>query len=278
MLHVKPDNRLLVGELNSVVAQPAAASAALKPEPVMETGVEDGPLNGASVILGVTAKFPVPKPPPAPVTWTAQVPPCAVVLTVKEAVSAPEESIAHVGEGAPEKRFDPAGALIEHGNPRSAVPKEPAGAVTVTAPVVVGPEGGEIVSVTGTPFVKPIEAISLVPAPLTVMLYKPLGTAALTVKVPTTVPLLTVGLTVQVAGKDGGVPNVGSKFAVTAPNVETMLWHVAVPPAAKPDPERETTVPAAPDIGDTAIRGIIMKAPAGVAAESCAGSPSTPSV
>jgi hypothetical protein len=56
------------GELVSVVAQAAAASAALKPEPVMETGVEDGPIVGVSVIFGVTANVPVPKPPAAPVT------------------------------------------------------------------------------------------------------------------------------------------------------------------------------------------------------------------
>jgi hypothetical protein len=47
-------------------AQPAAASAALKPEPAMETNVKDSPLVGVSVITGVTAKLPVPKPPPAP--------------------------------------------------------------------------------------------------------------------------------------------------------------------------------------------------------------------
>jgi hypothetical protein len=79
---------------------------------------------------------------------------------VKEAVRAPVELIVHVGEGTPEKRFDPAGAVIEHGNPRSAVPKEPAGAVTATAPTVVGPENGEIARATGTPFMKMAVALS----------------------------------------------------------------------------------------------------------------------
>jgi len=93
-------------------AQPAAASAALKPEPATEINVKDSPLVGTSVIFGVTAKLPVPKPPPAPLTCTVQVPPCAVALTVKEAVRAPEELIVQVGVGTPAKRFDPAGALI----------------------------------------------------------------------------------------------------------------------------------------------------------------------
>ena len=62
-------------------AQPATASAALKPEPATVTNVNDSPLAGVSVIFGVTAKFPVPKPPPAPMTCRAHVPPWAVVLT-----------------------------------------------------------------------------------------------------------------------------------------------------------------------------------------------------
>jgi hypothetical protein len=153
------------GVLNNVVAQPAPASAALKPEPVIVIAAKDSPLAGARVNVGVTANVPDPKPPPPPRTCTVQVPPCAVALTVNLAESAPEESIAHVGDGAPAKRFDPDGAVIEHGNPRSAVPKEPAGAVTVTAPIVVGPENGETVSVTGTPFVKVAVALSfLLPA------------------------------------------------------------------------------------------------------------------
>jgi hypothetical protein len=142
------------GVLNNVAVQPAPTSAALKPEPAIETNAKDSPLVGASVIFGVTANAPDPKPPPAPRTCTVQVPPCAVAPTVNPAESAPVESIAHVGIGAPAKRLDPDGAVIEHGNPRSAVPKEPAAAVTVTAPIVVGPENGVTVSVTGTPFVK----------------------------------------------------------------------------------------------------------------------------
>ena len=142
------------GVLYKVAAHPAPASAALKPEPVIEINVKDSPLGGTRVIVGVTANVPDPKPPPAPSTCTVQVPPCAVALTVKEAERAPVELIAHVGIGAPAKRFDPDGAVIEHGNPRSAVPKEPAAAVTVTTPTVVGPENGVTVSVTGTPFVK----------------------------------------------------------------------------------------------------------------------------
>jgi hypothetical protein len=59
MLQDKLDNSP-VGELDSE-AQPAAASAALNPEPVMETDVEDGPVDGVSVILGVTVNAPVPK-------------------------------------------------------------------------------------------------------------------------------------------------------------------------------------------------------------------------
>jgi hypothetical protein len=56
------------GVLNNVEAQPAAASAAVKPEPAIEIGANDSPLVGVSVILGVTAKLPVPKAPPAPLT------------------------------------------------------------------------------------------------------------------------------------------------------------------------------------------------------------------
>jgi hypothetical protein len=43
MLHDKPDSSP-GGELYSVAAQTAPASAALKPEPVMDTGVRDEPL------------------------------------------------------------------------------------------------------------------------------------------------------------------------------------------------------------------------------------------
>jgi len=84
------------------------------------------------------------------------VPPCAVALTVKEAVRAPAELIVQVGEGTPEKRFDPAGSTIVHAPafPEGKVP------VTLTGPVPVEPENGEIVSVTGTPFVKVAVALS----------------------------------------------------------------------------------------------------------------------
>jgi hypothetical protein len=99
----------------------------------METNVKDSPLVGVSVIFGVTVNVPVPKPPPAPITCTPQEPPCAVAPTVKVAVRAPE-LIVHVGEGALEKRFDPAGAVIVHA-PLSADVKVPE---TVTA-VPVGP-------------------------------------------------------------------------------------------------------------------------------------------
>jgi hypothetical protein len=68
---------------------------------------------------------------------------------VKEAVRAPVELIVHVGEGDPEKRFDPAGAVIVHGPALAAV-----NVPDTLAAVPVGPEGGEIVSVTATPFVK----------------------------------------------------------------------------------------------------------------------------
>jgi len=158
MLQETPGPSRPGGVLYSVPAQPTPASAALKPEPVMETDVKDSPLVGVSVIFGTTAKLPVPKPPPAPKTCTAQVPPCAVVLTVKEAVRAPAV-IVHVGEGTPEKRFDPAGATIVHA-PLSAEVKVP---VTLTGPVPVKPEEGEIVSVTGTPFVKVAVALSTCP-------------------------------------------------------------------------------------------------------------------
>ena len=83
-------------------------------------------------------------------------PPCAVVLTVKEAVRAPEELIVHVGDGTPEKRFDPDGATIVHA-PASADVKVP---VTLTGPVPGGPEYGEIARATGTPFVKVAVALS----------------------------------------------------------------------------------------------------------------------
>lgn len=93
-------------------AQPAAASAALKPEPATDTSVKDSPLVGFSVIVGVTAKLPVPTFPAAVTTVTVQVPPCALALTVKEAVRAPEELTVQVGVGTPAKRFDPAGAVM----------------------------------------------------------------------------------------------------------------------------------------------------------------------
>ena len=66
-----------------------------------------------------------------------------------------------VGEGAPAKRLDPAGAVIVHG-PASAAVKVP---VTLTAPTVVVPENGESVNATGTPFVKLIEAVSVAATP-----------------------------------------------------------------------------------------------------------------
>jgi hypothetical protein len=144
------------GVLYNVEAQPAAASAALKPEPVMETGVEDGPITGVSIIFGVTANVLVPTPPTRLVTCTVQLLPCAVAPTVKEADRVPDALIVHVGEGAPAKRFDPAGAVIVHG-PASAEVKVP---VTLTGPVPVGPDDGEIVSATGTPFVKVAVATS----------------------------------------------------------------------------------------------------------------------
>ena len=48
------------GVLNNVVAQPAPASAALKPEPVIVIAAKDSPLAGVRVNVGVTAKLPVP--------------------------------------------------------------------------------------------------------------------------------------------------------------------------------------------------------------------------
>jgi hypothetical protein len=65
MLQDRPDSSP-VGVLNNTAAQSANASAALKPEPMMETDAKDSPLAGVSVIFGVTAKLPDPKPPPAP--------------------------------------------------------------------------------------------------------------------------------------------------------------------------------------------------------------------
>ena len=69
MLQETPGPSSPVGVLNNTAAQSAPASAALKPEPVMETDAKDSPLAGVSVIFGVTAKLPDPKPPPAPRTW-----------------------------------------------------------------------------------------------------------------------------------------------------------------------------------------------------------------
>jgi hypothetical protein len=256
MLQDTPDSNP-AGVLNNVVAQPAPASAALKPEPVIETDAKDSPLAGVSVIFGVTAKLPVAKPPPAPFTWTVQVPPCAVALTVKEAVRAPVELIAHVGVGTPAKRFDP-GAVIEHGNPRSGARKEPAGAVTATAPIVVGPENGETVNANGRPFVIRVEAVSAPKVtPWTVILYRPLGLAGSRVKVPTTVPR---GLTVQGAPEGGGVPNAEFSGVFNPPSVDSILLHVAPPVVAKPEPERVTSVPLGLVTGDTTIRGTTAKA------------------
>jgi len=174
------------GVLNNVEAQPPPASAAVKPEPAIEISVNDSPLVGVSVIFGMTANVPVPTPPPAPSTCMVQVPPCAVVLTMKEAESAPAV-ILQVGEGAPAKRFDPACAVIEHG-PLSAVGKVP---MTLTGPVPVGPENGETVNVTGMPFVKVAKASSSIgppPFPVTSIWYTPLAAAGATVNEPATVP------------------------------------------------------------------------------------------
>jgi len=121
------------GALVRVPAQAAPASAALKPEPAIEINAKDSPLEGVSVILGVTANVPVPKPPPTPVTCTVHAPPCALGPTVKVAERDPELMV-HVGEGVAEKRLDPAGAVIVHG-PLSAEVKAPE---TVTD-VPVGP-------------------------------------------------------------------------------------------------------------------------------------------
>ena len=92
-----------------------------------------------------------------------------------------------------------------------------------------------------------------------------------------TVPVLGVGLTVHVPAKDGGVPNDGSKGIVTAPNVERILVHVPVTPVAKPEPDRVTSVPPGPKLGDTAIRGTTAKAGLFVAGSS-PGVPVTVSV
>jgi hypothetical protein len=231
------------GVLYIVKAQPTPVSAALKPEPAIETNVKDSPLAGVSVIVGVTANVPVPKPPPPPRTCTVQVPPCAVALTVKEADRAPVELIAHRGNGTPAKRFDP-GAVIEHGNPRSAVPKEPAGAVTVTAPIVVGPVNGETVNVTGGPFAKPVEAVSVAAIPWTVIVYRPLETAGSTVKIPMTVP---PALTEQTPA-GAGAAKLGSNLIVTKPSLEAILKHGPAP-VAKPEPERVTSCPLGPSTG-----------------------------
>jgi hypothetical protein len=146
------------GVLNNTAAQTTPASAALKPEPVTETDAKDSPLVGVSVITGVTANVALPKPPPTPDTSTAQVPPCAVALTVKEAERAPVGLIVHVGAGTPAKRFDPAGAVKLLQGPASAAVKAP---VTLTGPVPVRPEYGKIVKVTGTPFTNEAEAMSM---------------------------------------------------------------------------------------------------------------------
>jgi hypothetical protein len=138
-------------------AQPAAASAALKPEPATDTSVKDSPLVGFIVIAGVTAKLPVPTFPAAVITVTVQVPPCAFAFTVKDAVRAPEELTVQVGVGTPAKRFDPAGAVMLLHAPASAAVKVP---VTLTAPIVVGPENGVIVSVTGAPLMNVAVAVS----------------------------------------------------------------------------------------------------------------------
>jgi hypothetical protein len=69
MLQETPGPSSPVGVLNNTAAQSATASAALKPEPIMETDAKDSPFPGVSVIFGVTAKLPDPKPPPAPRTW-----------------------------------------------------------------------------------------------------------------------------------------------------------------------------------------------------------------
>jgi len=263
MLQDTPDSNP-AGVLNKVPTQPAAASAALKPEPVIETGAKDSPLKGTRVITGVTAKLPVAKPPPPPFIWTVQVPPCAVALTVKEAERAPVELIAHEGVGTPAKRFDPDGAVIPHGNPRSSAPKEPAGAVTVTAPTVVGPENGKIVNATGRPFVIRVEAVSAPKVtPWTIIVYRPLGLAGSRVKIPTTVP---TGLTVQGTPEPGGVPNAASSGTFTPPSQDSILTHAIPAPISKPEPERVTSTPLGLETGDTAIRGTTAKVGAFIAA------------
>jgi hypothetical protein len=138
-------------------AQPAAASVAVKPEPATDTSVKDSPLVGFSVIVGVTAKFPVPTFPAAVITVMVQVPPCAFAFTVKDAVRAPEELTVQVGVGTPAKRFDPADAVMLLHSPASPEVKV---AVTLTAPTVVGPVYGVIVSTAGVPLMKVVVATS----------------------------------------------------------------------------------------------------------------------
>lgn len=147
-------------------AQPAAASAALKPEPATDTSVNDSPLDGVSVIVGVTAKFPVPTFPWAVTTVTVQVPPFAFALTVKEAVRAPDELTVHVGVGTPAKRLGSFAVMLLH-TPTSAEVKVP---VTLTAPTVVEPVYGVSVSVTGLPLMNVAVAVSVRPpaTPVTV--------------------------------------------------------------------------------------------------------------
>ena len=84
-------------------------------------------------------------------------PPCAFAPTVKDAVRAPEELTVQVGDGTPAKRFDPADAVMLLHVPASAAAKVP---VTLTAPTVVGPENGVSVSVTATPLVYFVVAVS----------------------------------------------------------------------------------------------------------------------
>jgi len=144
------------GVLNNVVVQPAPASAALKPEPVIVIAAKDSLLVGVSVIFGVTAKLPVPTFPAPVTTVTVQVPPCAFAFTVKDAVRAPEELTVQVGVGTPAKRFPPDAVMLLHA-PASAAVKVP---VTLTAPTVVVPENGVIVSVTGAPLMNVVVAVS----------------------------------------------------------------------------------------------------------------------
>ena len=170
-------------------AQPAAASAALKPEPARDTTVKDSPLAGVRVIVGVTAKLPVPTFPAAVTTVIVQVPPCAVALTVKEAVRAPEELTVQVGVGTPAKRLGSFAVMLLHA-PASVAVKVP---VTCTAPTVVGPVYGLSVSVTGVPLMKVAVAVSgRTPGglnkPVTEIVYKPFKAVFKTVKPPETVP------------------------------------------------------------------------------------------